>query len=416
MRFLVHPHELSVGGSQLNAVELAAAVRDRGHEVAVFGVPGPLAARIHDLGLELIAAPDDGRRPSPAAARRLAEVVRAERIDLVHGYEWPPILADWAGARFARGVPVVGTILSMGIAPFLPVGLPLIVGTRQLGQQAGARHPTVHVVEPPVDTDGDHPGVDASAFRASFGLDDRLTVAVVSRLAVDLKLEGLERAIAAVATLAGELPVRLVIAGDGEARGRLEALAAEVNADRPGTVVLTGQLMDPRPAYAAADVVLGMGGSVLRGLAFAKPAIVLGEDGFSEILDAGTAERFLWHGFYGLGDGDRTADRLAGQLRTLLGDQERRAALGRFSREFVVERFSLTSLGRSLEGIYQAALGVRPSRPRTLVDGAVAAIGLTRYKLARRRARRAGGLALDDFNARPVITAPPSPEQVRSER
>ena len=266
-----------------------------------------------------------------------------------------------------------------------------------------------------MDTDGDHPGIDPTAFKAGFGLDDRPTVVVVSRLAVDLKLEGLERAIAAVAVLAAERPVRLVIAGDGEARERLEALAARVDAERPGTVVLTGQLMDPRPAYAAADVVLGMGGSILRALAFAKPAIVLGEDGFSEILDAGTAERFLWHGFYGLGDGDRSADRLAGQLRALLDDRERRSALGAFSREFVVERFSLSTLSRSLEGIYTSALDLRVRRLETLVDGAVAAVGVTRYKLARRRARRAGGLALDDFNARPLIIAPPSPEQVRSE-
>jgi glycosyltransferase involved in cell wall biosynthesis len=415
MRLLVHPHELSVGGSQLNAVDLAAAVRDLGHEVAVYGVPGALAGRIGELGLELIAAPDDGRRPSPAAARHLAEVVRAERIDLVHGYEWPPILTAWAGAGFARGVAVVGTVLSMGIAPFLPASLPLIVGTRQLGRQAGARHARVHVVEPPVDTDADHPGVDASAFRADHALDERLTVVVVSRLAVDLKLEGLERAIAAVDAVAGELPARLLIAGDGEARGRLEALAAAVNAGRPGTVVLTGQLIDPRPAYAAADVVLGMGGSILRALAYAKPAIVLGEDGFSEILDAGSAERFLWHGFYGLGDGNLSAERLAGQLRALLGDPERRAALGRFSRELVVGRFSLATLSRSLEGIYRAALAEPVSRPRALVDGAVAAVGLTRYKLARRRASRGAGVALDDFNARPVITAPPSAEQVRSQ-
>ena len=414
MRVLVHPHELSVGGSQLNAVELAAAVRDRGHEVAVYGVPGQLAGRIGELGLELIDAPDDGRRPSPAAARRLAAVVKAERIDLVHGYEWPPILAAWAAARFARDVPVVGTILSMGVAPFLPPSLPLIVGTRQLGQQAEARYPNVHVIEPPVDTEADHPGVDPGPFRAAFALDERPTVVVVSRLAVDLKLEGLERAIAAVAALATESPVRLVIAGDGEARARLETLAAAVNAERPGTVVLTGQLLDPRPAYAAADVVLGMGGSVLRGLAFAKPAVVLGEDGFSEVLDAASAPRFLWHGFYGLGDGELGPGRLACQLRGLLADAGRRAELGAFARELVTERFSLAALGRSLEGVYAGALADPGSRLGALAGGIVAAAGVTRYKLARRRARRAGAGAVDDFNARPVIIAPPPPEQVRS--
>ena len=73
---------------------------------------------------------------------------------------------------------------------------------------------------------------------------------------------------------------------------------------------------------------------------------VLGEDGFSEVLDAASAPRFLWHGFYGLGDGDLGAGRLAEQLRALLADAGRRAELGAFARELVTERFSLAALGR----------------------------------------------------------------------
>ena len=35
MRVLVYPHAMEIGGSQLNAVETGAALRDRGHEVTV---------------------------------------------------------------------------------------------------------------------------------------------------------------------------------------------------------------------------------------------------------------------------------------------------------------------------------------------------------------------------------------------
>src|SRR5262249_6853581 len=140
--------------------------------------------------------------------------------------------------------------------------------------------------------------------------------------------------------LARELPVRLLVVGNGPAREQLEKLAGEVNAALGReVVVLTGALLDPRAAYAAADVILGMGGSVLRGLGFAKPAIVLGEAGFSEILEPATLDQFLWQGFYGLGDGDLGVGPLTGQLRGLLEDPARRAELGRFSRELVCERF-----------------------------------------------------------------------------
>ena len=45
-------------------------------------------------------------------------------------------------------------------------------------------------------------------------------------------------------------------------------------------VLLTGEIADPRPAYAAADVVVGQGGSALRGMAFGKPLVVVGEGRF----------------------------------------------------------------------------------------------------------------------------------------
>ena len=65
-------------------------------------------------------------------------------------------------------------------------------------------------------------------------------------------------------------------------------------------VVLTGQLADPRPAYSAADVILGMGSSALRGMAFGKPLVVQGERGFWELLTPDSASVFLRDGWYGV--------------------------------------------------------------------------------------------------------------------
>ena len=42
MRVLVYPHTMEIGGCQLNAVETAGALRDRGHDVSVISAPGPL--------------------------------------------------------------------------------------------------------------------------------------------------------------------------------------------------------------------------------------------------------------------------------------------------------------------------------------------------------------------------------------
>ena len=77
MKILVYPHDLNMGGSQLNAIELAAAVRALGHDVIMFGQPGSLNLRIKELGLEFIAAPKPHHQPSRTIVRALSDVIRA---------------------------------------------------------------------------------------------------------------------------------------------------------------------------------------------------------------------------------------------------------------------------------------------------------------------------------------------------
>jgi len=92
VRIVVYPHDLAVGGSQINAIDLGAAVRDLGHDVFVYGLPGPLIDHVADRGLPFIAAPAMQYRPAPQRIAHLLAVSRRERIDVIHGYEWPPCL------------------------------------------------------------------------------------------------------------------------------------------------------------------------------------------------------------------------------------------------------------------------------------------------------------------------------------
>jgi glycosyltransferase involved in cell wall biosynthesis len=291
--------------------------------------------------------------------------------------------------------------MSMAVAPFIPSSIPLVVGTEQIAAAARIdRSGPVSVIEPPVDTDSNHPKIDGGSFRRQYGLDDIPTIVLVSRLAVALKLEGIERAIAAVAQLAGETPVRLVIVGDGPARDGLARAAAKVNARvGHGTVVLTGELADPRAAYAAADIVLGMGGSALRAMAFAKPLVVLGELGFAEVLTPDSAATFLWQGFYGLGNGETGVEPLAAILRSLLADRSRRAELGTFSRRFVEERFSLRGAAERQESLYRDWAVQTPARARVAREAASTSVRLLSHKVRQRIARSAGRGASEDFNS-----------------
>ncbi len=416
MKIVVCPHTLELGGSQMNAIDLAAAVRDRGHEVIVFAQPGALAGRIDELGLELVGSPRPRGRPSPRVIAALTALVGDRGADIVHGYEWTTALEGYWGPRVRSGVPVIATVMSMAVAPFIPRDLPLIVGTEQIAvAERRAGRGEVDVIEPPVDVERDAPGsADPEPLRRRHGIDPAaLTVVAVSRLAAELKLEGLETAIEAVAKLAADHRIQLVVVGDGPARGALEERAAAVNRHAGRRiVVIAGELLDPRPAYAAADVCLGMGGSALRAMAFARPLIVQGEQGFWQLLTRASAPRFLNAGWYGVGAGRAAgAESLMTQLRPLIGEQARRAELGAYGRGLVVARFALERAAERQLELYERTLagGTIELRHR-LSGGGRSAGGLIAHRFERSLAALLGNARADDFNARPVAAlAPPQP-------
>ena len=153
---------------------------------------------------------------------------------------------------------------------------------------------------------------------------------LVTRLAVELKAEGLLSAISAVSDELADLPIQMLIVGDGPARKQI-TYAVDTANSRAGRrrVIMTGELLDPRAAYAAADVVLGMGGSAIRALAFGKPLIVQGEGGFFNLLSPETASQFLWQGWYGVGPpGMSGSESFARAAREVLADRDMRDALG----------------------------------------------------------------------------------------
>jgi glycosyltransferase involved in cell wall biosynthesis len=421
MRVLVYPHDLNMGGSQTNAIELASAVKRLGHECIVFGRTGSLCDRIDELGLEFIESPPPGHRPSMRVARALRDVAVERHIDIIHGYEWPPGLEALAAASLVPGVVPVCTVMSMAVAPFLPRRLPLVVGTLQISaheQMAGRQR--LHVIEPPVDLAHNQtpPNAQLTAFRQRWNLDERPTVVCVSRLVRDLKSEGILTAIEVAGELASTHPFQLLIVGDGGARPAIEAAAERINHQTDAnTVILTGELPDPRAAYAAADVVLGMGGSALRSLAFSKPLVVQGERGFFSTLTPQSVDLFRWQGWYGVGkDAAEGRGRLVAELSPLLTDASIRRELGAFGRE-LVEDYSLDRAAERQVGVYRDALAERSELPLDLPEGIRSGVGLARYYLGGRIARVLGRGRSEDFNAKPVAearaVAPPRRQSAR---
>jgi glycosyltransferase involved in cell wall biosynthesis len=388
---------MEIGGSQINAIQIAGAIRDRGHDVLMVSEPGPMVEVVRSLDIEHFEIPMQHGALSIAVIATLCRLVRRRGIDLVHGYELMPVIEAYFGPHLRYGVPIVGTVMSMSVVWFFPRTVPLIVGTEEIQQDAiAAGHRRVTLIEPPVDTESDNPAlINGIEFRARHGIrEDEVLVVIVSRLVSALKAEGLRMTCEAVGRLAAQYPVKLAIVGGGPMHDELAAKAMELNAcNGRRVVVLAGEMMDPRTAYAAADIVVGMGGSALRGLAFGKPLIVVGEEGFSELLTPSSLSTFLRQGWYGKGPGSMGAGTagMVGALQRLLDKPELRAELGSSSRRLVVERFSIQHAADLQEKEYVAALENRLERGLLVRDYVRTAAGLSARSLRQTYRTLCGG-------------------------
>lgn len=379
IRVLTCLHTLEVGGSQIVAIELAASISRMGYEVLIYGPQGELVDMVRDLGLEFIEAParmtKNRREISVGLALDVWRVARSRRIDLIHTYEFTPIMDAMYGAHLLGGTPIVMSVLSVFMLHWVPTHPPLIHCTAEMVAEARRSRPWVEHLEIPVDTVANAPVSDNTAARARFGIaPDEIALVVVSRLAPDLKREGILAAIEAVGRLTARIPrLRLFVVGDGPSRPEIEGLAAATNA-RIGreVVTLTGTLMDPRDAYAASDIMLGMGSSALRSMAFAKPLVVQGERAFWKLAEPDTAELFLHQGWYGIGDGGDGSRLVETILEDLIKSPERWKELGTFGRDLVTSKFSREVIAKQQEGIYRDALRRRPGLARRLAGVAQA--------------------------------------------
>ena len=402
VRVVVYPHSMEIGGSQLNAVELAGAVQALGHEVVVVGEQGPLNDTVERLPLELAPVPLERSRPSPTVVRTLVQLVGRRRIDVVHGYEWPPAVEAFLGPRTITSAAVVGTIMSASVAPS---GI-LLHAPRGRDPSSRAIEPGPKaidgslVIEPPVDVESNSPLFAAGSFRGEYGLDAHsVLIVVVCRLVRELKLEGLLTACDAVTTLVTEgRNVQLAVVGDGDERHAVRRQADEANARAGRTVVATtGELDHPLPAYSAADIILGMGGSALRGMAFAKPLVVQGELGYWKTCTLESVDEFLIGGWYGRADGVQWCG-AAGRSSAAPGQRHRSSKeTGRFRSRPGGKSVQRTHAARRQLDIYEEAVEHRSESAAS--DLLRTSALLTKYKIRRKVARLVGSHAVDDFNS-----------------
>jgi teichuronic acid biosynthesis glycosyltransferase TuaC len=169
-----------------------------------------------------------------------------------------------------------------------------------------------------------------------------------------IPIKGHDLLIRAAASLASEFPtVRWEIIGDGPERGRLQALATQLQVAY--RVIFHGRQSRQQVADAMRRCTLfalpsryeGLGCVYLEAMSTAKPAIGCRGQGIAEIIQ---------HGSNGFLVGPDNEKELTLAIAMLLRDETRRSNLGTAARDTIVERLTLEHQAESLRRIYRESV------------------------------------------------------------
>ncbi len=364
---------LGGGGVERGTVEITQAVTRAGGTALVASAGGMLAPEIERAGGQNIVLGLDRKDPWSVwrNAERLAEVIRARRVDVVHARSRAPAWSAWLAARrtSAHFVTTYHGSYNEDL-PFkrrynavMARGERVIAISRYIAGLIEARHgvdpAVIRVIHRGVDTaafDPDAVGADrlaklARAWNVSNGtpmlmLPGRLT-----------RWKGQRVLIEALARMRRRDAVCLLVGADqGRHRyaAELAALAEQLGVERLLRIV--GHCDDMPAALLLSDVVVnastdpeGFGRVVVEAQAMCRPVIATDHGGAAETIE---------HGVTGWLVTPRDPDALATALDHVLElPDEQRSILGRRAREAVQASYTVAAMQAATIEVYREVLG-----------------------------------------------------------
>ena len=350
-------------GSAEPVIRLATGLRARGHHVLLGLIAGDrFEQKAREAGLEPLGGLSLEVRGNPIHAladlRRVREIVRTHRVDVVHVHHSHDHWLGWLGRGRA------GLVRTFHNARAVRLGWPatalyrrtdaLIAVSREIeerGRRAGIPADRLARVDGVVDLSRFEHGDGGAAIRKEFELGDAPVLGCVARLA---PRRGHELLIRGFQLLLRDHPrSRLLLVGKGEARARLEALVGELGLGRE--VLFTGYRDADLPGVLQAlDAFALMGAGSDESCRAALEAMAAGRPVVGRRV--GALPETVVHGVTGLlVDEDRPAS-VAAALRALLAEPARAAAMGEAGRARARALFAPDAHAARVEAIYERIL------------------------------------------------------------
>ena len=350
--------EMEWRGGQNQALLTAKGMLERGHDAQLVAIrDSPLAQRATQAGIQVheVAA----RAKRSRAALLLRKLLSENKFDVVHANEPHALTAAWfAGAH--KRLPVVA---SRRVA--YPLQKNAIARSRYLATSrilAVSRFVAASVVESGISADKVevvYEGVEVPPAVAPEGRErarQRCGLAANERLlgcvGYLLPEKGQESVVRAMPEVRAKFPgTRLLLAGDGPCRARLEGLAKQLNLQ--SAVIFAGFVEDVAQVYAALDVFVfpslaePLGTSLLAAMAWGLPVLA---------VESGGVPEYVYDGENGVLIGESDPELAAGGLLRLLTSDSLRAEFGRKARRTIEDKFSAGRMVENTLNAYQKVI------------------------------------------------------------
>jgi L-malate glycosyltransferase len=358
MRVLYVDLEREWRGGQSQALLTVEGLRASGHDAHLLAVRNsPLARRAAAAGVPVHAVAERARRAG--AALLLRGLLSQQSYELLHANEPHALTAAWLAGAHKR-VPVV---VSRRVAyPLQQSGLARrryqiarrIVAISQFVQKSvldsGVNAERVEVVYEGVEVPPLVTPETRRRARQRWGVGERESL--LGCVGYLLPEKGQEIAVRALSRVRSKIPgARLLLAGDGPCRQRLEALAREPLLQE--AVIFAGFVEDVPQVYAALDVFVfpslaePLGTSLLAAMAWGLPVLATARGGVPEYMADGKNGLLLTEPDPGM---------YSDAMLRLLSDEPLRMRLGQEARRGIEERFSAARMVENTIRVYEDVL------------------------------------------------------------
>lgn len=352
-------------GGQNQVWLLLRGLRERGVEAELLGrADAPLLRRAREEDFPVHSVGASGARLR--AAWRLRGLLRERAYDIVHAHDAHGLTAAWlAGVPKHREARLVATRrvvypLAGGLGGARYRSAHRVVAVSEAVRKAmlasglaGERISVVYsgVELPPPATDADRRRA-RERFRLAPG---EYVLGSVGMFHPD---KGHESLLKTLAHMRKEAPLcRLLLAGEGPERARLEQLTRELQIEP--AVHFTGFIEDVALVYAALDVFLfpaveeGLGTALLAAMAYGLPVVA---------LESGAGPEIIENDRSGLLVPNRKPETLAKAIFALVGDPQAARRLGEGARARIAECFSAEQMVEGNLRVYRELTGAERSR------------------------------------------------------